>query len=256
MLFEGKQAARIKADYDRDGYVRLPGFLSPDELKDLLTNLDRYVKEVVPGLENTEVFYEDKSESNTLKQLIRISEHDDWFRRMMDDSDFTRLAEVLLGRKTSSRNMQFFNKPPKIGLATPPHQDGWYWRIEPCEGLTMWLALEEVDEGNGCVRYATGSHQNGFRPHGRTETLGFSQGITDFPTPEDLANEVVMNARPGDLLVHDAKTVHWADANTSENRSRQAMGLVFFSDRAQVDQAAQDAYQQKLKEDLEEAGKI
>ena len=38
MLFEGTKAEQIKNDYDRDGYVRLPGFLNPDELKELLTN--------------------------------------------------------------------------------------------------------------------------------------------------------------------------------------------------------------------------
>ena len=52
MLFEGTKAEQIKNDYDRDGYVRLPGFLSPDKLKELLTNLDRYVENVVPGLPN------------------------------------------------------------------------------------------------------------------------------------------------------------------------------------------------------------
>ena len=65
-----------------------------------------------------------------------------------------------------------------------------------------------------------------------------------------------MRAQPGDLRVHEAKTVHWADANTSETRDRKAMGLVYLSDRAREDKEAQAAYQQKLKEDLEVAGKI
>jgi phytanoyl-CoA hydroxylase len=256
MLFEGNHAARIKADYDRDGYVRLPGFLSSDQLTDLLANLDRYIDQIAPDLPNTDVFYEDKSRSDTLKQLIRMSEHDAWFKEMMDESEFTRLAELLLGRKTASRNMQFFNKPARVGLPTPPHQDGYYWMITPCEGLTMWLALEDVDEENGCVRYATGSHLKGMRPHSRTHTLGFSQGIADFPNADDTATEVVMRAQPGDLLVHDAKTVHWADGNTSETRSRKAMGLIYFSDRAREDKAAQAAYQKELKASLEKSGKI
>ncbi|MEZ5276520.1 MAG: phytanoyl-CoA dioxygenase family protein [Opitutaceae bacterium] len=256
MLIPNNAAAQIKKDYDRDGYIHLPGFLNADEVRELLANLDRFVREVVPGLPKTDVFYEDKSQSTTLKQLIRINQHDGWFGRMMDDSDFTRLAELLLGRKTASRNMQYFNKPPRIGLATPPHQDGYYWMIDPCEGLTMWLALEEVDEENGCVRYARGSHLRGMRPHSRTQTLGFSQGISDFPNADDRASEVVTRARPGDLLVHDARTVHWADANTSASRTRKAMGLVYFSDRAKVDAEASAAYQKKLAEELEKAGKI
>ena len=256
MRYDDAQATELKQSYDRDGYVRLPGFLDPRQLKDLLANLDRYVREVVPGLPRADVFYEEKGATDTLKQLIRMSEHDAWFSRMMDDSDFSLLAAVLLGRPTSSRNMQYFNKPPKIGQATPPHQDGYYWMINPCEGMTMWLALEEVDEANGCVRYARGSHLRGMRPHSRTQTLGFSQGISDFPNADDRATEVVMRASPGDLLVHDARTVHWADANRSETRTRKAMGLIYFSDRAEVDKVAQAAYQEKLTRELEQAGKI
>jgi phytanoyl-CoA hydroxylase len=194
MIFEETEAAQIKSDYDRDGYVRLPGFLDPTSLNDLLKNLDRYIAEVVPSLPNSDVYYEAKDRSNAIRQLIRMSKHDDYFARLMHDSEFTRLAELLLGRNTASRNMQFFNKPAKIGAATPPHQDGHYWMIDPCEGLTMWLALEPVDEENGCVRYTTGSHRKGFRPHGRTDTLEFSQGITDFPNEDDRTNEVVMRA--------------------------------------------------------------
>jgi len=32
----------------------------------------------------------------------------------------------------------------------------------------MWMALEPVDEGNGCVRYVQGSHLKGMRPRGKT----------------------------------------------------------------------------------------
>ena len=63
----------------------------------------------------------------------------------------------------------------------------------------MWLALDEVDEENGCVRYVRGSNHLNIRPHGRTGTLGFSQGITDYGTDNDLANEVALAAMPGDM---------------------------------------------------------
>ena len=35
--------------------------------------------------------------------------------------------------------------------------------LTPCEALTMWLALEEVDEDNGCVCYVTGSNRDDSR---------------------------------------------------------------------------------------------
>ena len=47
------------------------------------------------------------------------------------------------------------------------------------------MALEDVDDENGCIHYVKGSHKHEYRPHGRSEILGFSQGVTDFGTEED-----------------------------------------------------------------------
>ena len=43
-------------------------------------------------------------------------------------------------------NLQYFNKSPGANKPTPPHQDGYYFMITPCEAVTMWLALDEVDD--------------------------------------------------------------------------------------------------------------
>ncbi len=256
MKYSPEEAKSLKESYDRDGYVALRGFLNADELQTLKANLQRYIDEVAPSLPKEDVFYETKDDHSTLKQLIRMSQHDAFFADMQNQGAFREVAEILLGRAVAPQNMQFFNKPARVGQPTPPHQDGYYWMITPMEGCTMWLALEDVDEENGCVRYARGSHLKGTRIHSRTTTLGFSQGIQDFPTEDDQATEAVMRAQAGDLLVHDAMTVHWADGNTSETRSRNAMGLIYYSDRAQTDEAAREAYQQELHKSLEATGKI
>ena len=120
----------------------------------------------------------------------------------------------------------------------------------------MWLALDPVDEANGCVRYVRGSHQRGLREHARTQTLGFSQGIVDFPTEVDRGEEIVVPAAAGDLLVHNAMTIHWAGGNRSPDRQRRALGSVYYSQRAREDSAAHAAYQRKLAAELKTAGKI
>jgi len=256
MKFTPTEANVLKENYDRDGFVALRGFLDRDEMQTLRSNLQRYVEEVAPSLPKGDVFYETKGDQATLKQLVRMSQNDAYFADMQNQGAFREVAEILLGQAVSPQNLQFFNKPAKVGQPTPPHQDGFYWMITPMEGCTMWLALEDVDEENGCVRYARGSHRQGMRPHSRTNTLGFSQGIQDFPTQQDRDSEVIMRAQAGDLLVHDAQTVHWADGNTSATRSRNAMGLVYYSDRAQTDEAARAAYLEALNQSLEAAGKI
>ncbi len=165
------------------------------------------------------------------------------------------LAEFLMHDKALAQNLQYFNKPPGVGRPTPAHQDGYYFMLNPCAALTMWLALEPVDEENGCVRYLPGSHRRGVRPHSRTTTLGFSQGISDYGD-EDRAAEQSIVAEPGDLLVHHAMTIHRANGNQSATRTRKAIGLVYYGASAKEDKAAKAAYQEKLTREMTAAGRI
>ena len=44
-------------------------------------------------------------------------------------------------------------------------------------------SIKDVDDENGCINYVRGSHKKeGYRPHGKSEILGFSKGVTDFGT--------------------------------------------------------------------------
>lgn len=64
----------LKTTYDTDGFVVIRGFLPPVELGRLKDNLDRYIRDVVPQLPDGDAFYEDKSNSETLKQMNRIQQ--------------------------------------------------------------------------------------------------------------------------------------------------------------------------------------
>ena len=246
----------LRRSFDTDGYVAIPAFLSTAELVILNSNLERYIRDIVPTLAPEHVFYEDKNRPETLKQLQVMQTHDHYFAELFNDGPFERLAEVVLNDRVIGKNLQYFNKPPGVGQPTPAHQDGYYFKLDPPEAVTMWLALDVVDQENGCVRYVRGSHQRGMRPHARTGVLGFSQGITDYGQPEDIADELAFPAQPGDLLVHHALTVHRADGNRSANRSRRSLGFIYFAERAREDTATVTQYQQQLKTELLANNKI
>jgi len=241
--------------FQTDGFVAISAFYNSRELALIEAEVDRFKRDRIPALESTEVYYEEKGNAGTLKQIQRMQQHDDYFAALMNDKPW-RLAEQLLGEEAVPKNLQYFNKSPQVGQATPPHQDGYYFMLEPCRALTMWLALDEVDEENGCVRYVRGSHDKGMRPHNRTGTLGFSQGITDFGSEQDEADEVICRAQPGDLLAHQAMTIHRAGANDSLNRNRRALGFIFYGVSSREDTEAHLAYKQKLESELAAAGKI
>lgn len=244
----------LKKMFDQDGYVVVRGFLTGEELGELNRELARYVSERIPQIPRTDVYYENREDPETLKQMARIKQHDAFFAGLIERPKWTGLAEALLADQVVAQELEWFDKPPRIGKFTPPHQDGHYFMLEPNEAATMWLALDPVDESNGCVRYIPGSHRKGLRPHGRTQVLGFSQGITDY-SDADRKAEVPMVAEPGDLLVHHAVTVHRADGNPSL-RHRRSLGLIFYAARAHQDAKRLAEYQKGLNAELQEARKI
>jgi phytanoyl-CoA hydroxylase len=247
---------RLTKTFHEHGYVAVPSFLASEDLQSLNEHLTRYLRDIVPRMSAEHVFYEDKQHRSSLKQLQRMHEYDDWFMALFTDGRFRETAESLLAGPVVPKNLQYFNKPPRFGQPTPPHQDGYYFMISPCEAVTMWLALDDVDEQNGCVRYVPGSHRRGMRTHGRTTTLGFSQGIVDYPTEDDRLRETPISARPGDLLVHHALTIHRADGNHGATRHRRALGFIYYSARAREDSQAHLDYQRRLAEELRAAGKL
>ena len=250
-------SAKLKEDYDRDGFVGIRPFFDAAKMAEINRELNRFIAEVAPTMPVAEVYYEDKSNKSTIKQMMRLENYDPYFADLLKNGAVKDLASTLLGEPAEAVYLEYFNKPPGVNKPTPPHQDGYYFKLNPSIALTGWLALEDVDEENGCLHYIRGSHKvPGWRPHGRSEILGFSQGITDFGTAGDKANTAGQPGKAGMLLMHDNKTVHWAAENKSPTRSRRAIGFVYYGVSAKPDEAARAAYAAKLEADLKAAGKI
>lgn len=229
-----------KQRYDRDGFVVVRNFLGHESLKGLMANLDRYIDEVVPGLPAGDAFYHDRSKPETLKQLQHMGQ-DSFFDKYRRDPQWNGLAELLLGEPVNAHEPEWFNKPPGAEHPTPPHQDNYYFCLRPANVVTLWLALDAVDEGNGCLRYVAGSHLRGIRPHAATKVLGFSQGITDYGA-DDVRDERTVFLKPGDLVAHHGETIHRAEPNRSSSRHRRAFAMVIRGASCRRDEAAYARY--------------
>lgn len=241
-----------KAAFDRDGFTIVRQLLTPDEFADLKANIARYIRDIVPRLPDSDAFYEEKGNPATLKQMQFMAKNDAFFEAYCRHPKWKGLAETLIGEEAHTDQPEWFCKPPGNKLPTPPHQDNYYFNLSPPHVLTIWMAMERVDEENGCLRYTPGSHLKGFRPHGRSNIIGFSQGITDW-TREDETREVPMILQPGDVAVHHGNTIHRAEANTSK-RSREAFAMVFKGISARRDEAGHQRYLANLKQQHQELG--
>ncbi len=128
-------------------------------------------------------------------------------------ADFTGVKPLLVGD-------QIFMKPPHFGSAKPYHQDNYYFKCEPADHvITAWIAMDDVDEANGCLRYIEGSHKGPVVPH---ETPDPDEPYNLVPPPEliDLSKEALAQVNKGGVVFHHSKALHTSHRNESDRWRR------------------------------------
>ncbi len=139
--------------------------------------------------------------------------------------DFARMPEIVdmvsqvAGDDLILWGTTLFGKPARTGKATPWHQDGDYYPIDPLETVTVWVALDDATPENGCMKFIPGSHaQRRIFPHHWAERADMTlyQALDDDYVDEDKAVDVELKA--GQISLHDVYLVHGSRANTSAHR--------------------------------------
>jgi ectoine hydroxylase-related dioxygenase (phytanoyl-CoA dioxygenase family) len=130
------------------------------------------------------------------------------------------LVECIVGPNILLWSSHFICKDPSIGRATPWHEDSAYWmgRLDRYDKIvTVWLALDDVDRGNGCMQVIPGSHlyfgSSSYRGVDTTVNT-FKSEITDI----DLSQAVPFELRRGECSLHDGRIRHGAEPNRSDRR--------------------------------------
>ena len=74
--------------FNRDGFLKLSGFLSAEDLEELNQRIDAMIRTVVPVLPSEDVFYEIRGKVDTLKQIQRVWHHDAWIAKAKQQDGF------------------------------------------------------------------------------------------------------------------------------------------------------------------------
>ena len=118
-------------------------------------------------------------------------------------------------------------KPPG-GVEKTSHQDSPYFPISPMNFITCWIALEDVTEENGCMKFIPGSHQLGALPHSEKWMVGNRE---DMRIPKDLIqdkDEVSICLKAGSASFHHSLLVHRSGSNNSPH-SRKGWAIHYMS---------------------------
>ncbi len=124
----------------------------------------------------------------------------------------------LLGEDVIGWGTHFFCKMPRDGKAVAWHQDASYWPLTPSRAVTVWLAIDDADVENACMRFIRGSHHFGhmtFRDSNPAEHNVLNQTIDN---PEQYGEPVDDCLPAGSCSIHSDLLLHGSEANMSDRR--------------------------------------
>jgi hypothetical protein len=124
----------------------------------------------------------------------------------------------LIGEDVIGWGSHYFCKMPHDDKTVTWRQDAAYWPLTPSKTVTVWLAIDDADLENACVRFVAGSHRFGLITHLPSEASEnniLNQTVDDHQRYGRLV-EVVLKA--GEISIHSDLLLHGSKANNSDRR--------------------------------------
>ena len=149
-----------------------------------------------------------------------------WVHEFATDDRLLDVVEDLLGPDLMIYHSTLWAKQPRAGEYVSWHQDNTYFGHDPCEVLSVWLALTPATVETGCMQYLPGTHrlgQLGLRDPDINDGNLLASGQT---VDHDVSGmePVPVELRPGEVAIHHAFLIH----NSIPNRSgKMRMGMTF-----------------------------
>lgn len=222
------------AIYQREGYFIEPSLFSSLEAENFkLHFMELRQKGEYPG----DFKGMDLTSNDPLKRyprMIHMHRWDDLSLRFLLDERINRCLTALLGCEPYAvQTMLYFKPAGARGQAL--HQDQFYLQVQPGTCMAAWLALDDCDEENGCMRIAPGTQH---LPVLCTTQADTTQSFTDVtvPIPADL-RIIPALMKAGDVMFFNGSLIHGSYPNTSQDRFRRALiGHYIMGDAKKVGQ--------------------
>ena len=124
----------------------------------------------------------------------------------------------ILGPNVIGWGSHFFCKMPRDGKVVAWHQDASYWPLTPSKTVTVWLAIDDADIENACMKFVAGSQLVGhltYRPSSEADHNVLNQSIDN---AEQYGTVVYDQLKAGEFSIHADLLLHSSDANASDRR--------------------------------------
>ena len=193
--------------YRREGFLRVRGVLSPDEV-------ERF-------RDAAQAQYEERSRqpqesySHIFTQSVNVWQEDAVLRDLTLHAGLGRLAAQLAGVPVRLWHDHLLVKAPHNKAATEFHQDRPFWpHATSRHSLAAWVALVDVPPERGCMTFLPGSHQiTGLQ----LQNVGDAESLFTLEPSLRWYERVTVPLRAGDCTFHNSYMAHMALPNTTDD---------------------------------------
>ncbi len=217
--------------YKNKGYASPVNALTSIEAKEIRDEIEKIEKDWPGALEGIN--------RNYIHLISPI------FNKVCLNKNILDAVESIIGKNILICGTTLFIKNPNEKGFVSFHQDAKYIGLEPHNWVTVWIAVTDANEKNGCMRMLPGSHKEDLKHHEQKfdENNLLTRGQTIKNIPLDKTDPVILKA--GQMSLHHPKIVHGSGLNYSNDRR---IGFVIQSYiGTDVDQVIGKIYVQKAR---------
>ena len=242
--------------YRKDGFVVIDNFLTSSELAEWRSAVEEAIEErdgiKIPGTD-LKTGYDDGINkdtdyyANVFDQLINLWQTNSRVRKVMMSPELGKAAALLSGANGIRiwHDQALFKRP--WANPTTLHLDVPFWSFSAPNAISVWVALDDATQNNGCLYFLPGTHKKtDYRDIGITRNMN-----AIFKIYPELASvePVAAPMRAGSASFHNGLCIHGAGANMTP-RPRRAMTCAYMPEGATFNgqkNVLPDAYLNTLK---------
>lgn len=193
------------AAYNRDGYVKGLRVFSATEITEQRRYFDDLLAKVIAKGGNS---YSISTAHLTYGKVYDLLTHPRIVAYVKD----------ILGDNVVGWGSHYFCKMPHDGKRVSWHQDASFWPMTPSKTVTVWLAIDDADVENACMRFVPGSHHYGHLTYHLSEEAEnnvLNQTVDNADQFGDPVDDVL---QAGEISLHSDLLLHGSEANDSDRR--------------------------------------
>lgn len=212
--------------YNAEGWIKVTQLISGDALHALTKAIDMCEATEPDSVLTMADGYTLTYGADKLSFSRNLVLRDEAIRAFATSAAIKAIMQDLIGPAIRLYWDQAVYKKPGEPKQFPYHQDNGYTFVSPQAYVTLWLALTDATEANGCPWVIPGLHRRGTLAH---ENAPYGLEVEGIKAIED--NAISCPAKAGDAVIFSSLTPHKTGANLTQT-TRKAFILQYIPDGA------------------------